>query len=124
MVPASAGDWKWSVVVGACGCIGCRESGLSPGKEITCARYTVTIITRGTIRRWQHCSVIQDAADAGLSRCGRAHGGMINKVQQHAPTPPLHSHDHNQESPAAVSYTHLRAHETPEHLVCRLLLEK
>ena len=22
------------------------------------------------------------------------------------------------------SYTHLRAHETPEHLVCRLLLEK
>eukprot|EP00658_Telonema_sp_P-2_P035379 TRINITY_DN2573_c0_g1_i10.p1 TRINITY_DN2573_c0_g1~~TRINITY_DN2573_c0_g1_i10.p1 ORF type:complete len:163 (+),score=20.27 TRINITY_DN2573_c0_g1_i10:147-635(+) len=27
-------------------------------------------------------------------------------------------------SPEAVSYTHLRAHETPEHLVCRLLLEK
>ena len=27
-------------------------------------------------------------------------------------------------SPASVSYTHLRAHETPEHLVCRLLLEK
>ena len=26
--------------------------------------------------------------------------------------------------PIAVSYTHLRAHETPEHLVCRLLLEK
>src|SRR5678816_4760369 len=25
---------------------------------------------------------------------------------------------------AAVSYTHLRAHETPEQLVCRLLLEK
>ena len=27
-------------------------------------------------------------------------------------------------TPHAVSYTHLRAHETPEHLVCRLLLEK
>src|SRR5678816_2389834 len=26
-------------------------------------------------------------------------------------------------SSLAVSYTHLRAHETPEHLVCRLLLE-
>ena len=26
--------------------------------------------------------------------------------------------------PASVSYTHLRAHETPEHHVCRLLLEK
>src|SRR5678816_4863227 len=24
---------------------------------------------------------------------------------------------------ASVYYTHLRAHETPEHLVCRLLLE-
>src|SRR5678816_4300141 len=24
----------------------------------------------------------------------------------------------------SISYTHLRAHETPEHLVCRLLLEK
>eukprot|EP00658_Telonema_sp_P-2_P037804 TRINITY_DN27176_c0_g1_i1.p1 TRINITY_DN27176_c0_g1~~TRINITY_DN27176_c0_g1_i1.p1 ORF type:complete len:143 (+),score=40.73 TRINITY_DN27176_c0_g1_i1:1-429(+) len=29
-----------------------------------------------------------------------------------------------QGSTYAVSYTHLRAHETPEHLVCRLLLEK
>src|SRR5678815_4473154 len=28
------------------------------------------------------------------------------------------------ELPEPVSYTHLRAHETPEHLVCRLLLEK
>eukprot|EP00658_Telonema_sp_P-2_P037407 TRINITY_DN2690_c0_g3_i1.p1 TRINITY_DN2690_c0_g3~~TRINITY_DN2690_c0_g3_i1.p1 ORF type:complete len:398 (+),score=76.34 TRINITY_DN2690_c0_g3_i1:123-1316(+) len=27
-------------------------------------------------------------------------------------------------APVPVSYTHLRAHETPEHLVCRLLLEK
>ena len=26
--------------------------------------------------------------------------------------------------PYPVSYTHLRAHETPEHLVCRLLLDK
>ena len=28
------------------------------------------------------------------------------------------------DSTMTVSYTHLRAHETPEHLVCRLLLEK
>src|SRR5678816_1851640 len=27
-----------------------------------------------------------------------------------------------QRQTVAVSYTHLRAHETPEHLVCRLLL--
>ena len=29
----------------------------------------------------------------------------------------------NHERDEPVSYTHLRAHETPEHLVCRLLLE-
>eukprot|EP00658_Telonema_sp_P-2_P047119 TRINITY_DN3566_c0_g1_i2.p1 TRINITY_DN3566_c0_g1~~TRINITY_DN3566_c0_g1_i2.p1 ORF type:complete len:975 (+),score=316.30 TRINITY_DN3566_c0_g1_i2:221-3145(+) len=32
--------------------------------------------------------------------------------------------DEGKKSLAPVSYTHLRAHETPEHLVCRLLLEK
>ena len=32
--------------------------------------------------------------------------------------------DRAKEVCGAVSYTHLRAHETPEHLVCRLLLEK
>eukprot|EP00658_Telonema_sp_P-2_P009832 TRINITY_DN13662_c0_g1_i1.p1 TRINITY_DN13662_c0_g1~~TRINITY_DN13662_c0_g1_i1.p1 ORF type:complete len:143 (-),score=15.12 TRINITY_DN13662_c0_g1_i1:106-534(-) len=31
---------------------------------------------------------------------------------------------HTLYNPISVSYTHLRAHETPEHLVCRLLLEK
>ena len=30
----------------------------------------------------------------------------------------------NAEGVLPVSYTHLRAHETPEHLVCRLLIEK
>ena len=29
----------------------------------------------------------------------------------------------NNSEEVSVSYTHLRAHETPEHLVCRLLLE-
>eukprot|EP00658_Telonema_sp_P-2_P067684 TRINITY_DN56614_c0_g1_i1.p1 TRINITY_DN56614_c0_g1~~TRINITY_DN56614_c0_g1_i1.p1 ORF type:complete len:149 (+),score=26.56 TRINITY_DN56614_c0_g1_i1:408-854(+) len=38
------------------------------------------------------------------------------KIWRHA-EPPI-------QEPGAVSYTHLRAHETPEHLVCRLLLEK
>eukprot|EP00658_Telonema_sp_P-2_P063702 TRINITY_DN52481_c0_g1_i1.p1 TRINITY_DN52481_c0_g1~~TRINITY_DN52481_c0_g1_i1.p1 ORF type:complete len:138 (+),score=32.82 TRINITY_DN52481_c0_g1_i1:156-569(+) len=35
-----------------------------------------------------------------------------------------HAHMGGTESSSPVSYTHLRAHETPEHLVCRLLLEK
>eukprot|EP00658_Telonema_sp_P-2_P041413 TRINITY_DN29613_c0_g1_i1.p1 TRINITY_DN29613_c0_g1~~TRINITY_DN29613_c0_g1_i1.p1 ORF type:complete len:139 (+),score=31.94 TRINITY_DN29613_c0_g1_i1:176-592(+) len=35
-----------------------------------------------------------------------------------------HTHTSATIDSMAVSYTHLRAHETPEHLVCRLLLEK
>src|SRR5678816_528147 len=38
---------------------------------------------------------------------------VMSKLMVKAPAPII-----------AVSYTHLRAHETPEHLVCRLLLEK
>eukprot|EP00658_Telonema_sp_P-2_P067456 TRINITY_DN5637_c0_g1_i1.p1 TRINITY_DN5637_c0_g1~~TRINITY_DN5637_c0_g1_i1.p1 ORF type:complete len:387 (-),score=99.14 TRINITY_DN5637_c0_g1_i1:62-1222(-) len=37
---------------------------------------------------------------------------------------PLNKYNERQGIIDAVSYTHLRAHETPEHLVCRLLLEK
>src|SRR5678815_1532619 len=32
-----------------------------------------------------------------------------------------HWYPASSETPGTVSYTHLRAHETPEHLVCRLL---
>ena len=39
-------------------------------------------------------------------------------------TPVLLRMDENEEYEMAVSYTHLRAHETDSYLVCRLLLEK
>eukprot|EP00658_Telonema_sp_P-2_P059347 TRINITY_DN48208_c0_g1_i1.p1 TRINITY_DN48208_c0_g1~~TRINITY_DN48208_c0_g1_i1.p1 ORF type:complete len:109 (+),score=12.94 TRINITY_DN48208_c0_g1_i1:68-394(+) len=38
--------------------------------------------------------------------------------------PPAPSREALSTTVTTVSYTHLRAHETPEHLVCRLLLEK
>src|SRR5680860_1006811 len=37
---------------------------------------------------------------------------------------PAHTHELGTLSWEAVSYTHLRAHETDSYLVCRLLLEK
>eukprot|EP00658_Telonema_sp_P-2_P003753 TRINITY_DN11407_c0_g1_i11.p1 TRINITY_DN11407_c0_g1~~TRINITY_DN11407_c0_g1_i11.p1 ORF type:complete len:163 (+),score=40.82 TRINITY_DN11407_c0_g1_i11:117-605(+) len=40
------------------------------------------------------------------------------------PTPDQTKEGANRAVSPPVSYTHLRAHETPEHLVCRLLLEK
>src|SRR5678815_5403140 len=39
------------------------------------------------------------------------------------PTARTRSSEWRRPEGTAVSYTHLRAHETPEHLVCRLLLE-
>ena len=48
-----------------------------------------------------------------------AGAGDIGDVRVH-----LAGEDREVLQPVPVSYTHLRAHETPEHLVCRLLLEK
>ena len=45
------------------------------------------------------------------------------QVDASKPTALIYAH-YDVQPPDPVSYTHLRAHETPEHLVCRLLLEK
>src|SRR5674536_375867 len=52
---------------------------------------------------WRHRG---RASDAG----SKDPGGAADRRRERPP------------GPGAVSYTHLRAHETPEHLVCRLLL--
>src|SRR5665254_3134 len=74
-----------------------------------------------------------------LKAIGRAFGkpssSIYNQVAPHGGIRPasrrrsrlaltLSEREEISRSIAAVSYTHLRAHETPEHLVCRLLLEK
>eukprot|EP00658_Telonema_sp_P-2_P018998 TRINITY_DN17442_c0_g1_i1.p1 TRINITY_DN17442_c0_g1~~TRINITY_DN17442_c0_g1_i1.p1 ORF type:complete len:194 (-),score=41.61 TRINITY_DN17442_c0_g1_i1:52-633(-) len=54
--------------------------------------------------------------------------GVVVRVLDRIPlstTPDISVHLHQPKAgKLPVSYTHLRAHETPEHLVCRLLLEK
>eukprot|EP00658_Telonema_sp_P-2_P040566 TRINITY_DN29004_c0_g1_i3.p2 TRINITY_DN29004_c0_g1~~TRINITY_DN29004_c0_g1_i3.p2 ORF type:complete len:110 (-),score=25.66 TRINITY_DN29004_c0_g1_i3:93-422(-) len=54
------------------------------------------------------------ASSAALSGASHPGGGPRTIVPSFSPYSAL----------IPVSYTHLRAHETPEHLVCRLLLEK
>src|SRR5678815_6093202 len=51
--------------------------------------------------------------------------GPLNESQKITFAKSAISSDQNSEARKymPVSYTHLRAHETPEHLVCRLLLE-
>src|SRR5678815_1171642 len=87
-----------------------------------------------------HCSIFGDTRRSGFSRPIRFRSpswsidglrnasGASSKDNSRMPRPlfirlasvPASQYD----APLAVSYTHLRAHETPEHLVCRLLLEK
>ena len=55
------------------------------------------------------------------------HRGIGILAQGREPCPTLARRDHNAvlaREAIAVSYTHLRAHETVLDLVCRLLLEK
>src|SRR5674536_141301 len=65
------------------------------------------------LRRWD--AHIQDTLNArsDMAACGYLLGRGLAECYW--------AHDWDA-VPAAVSYTHLRAHETPEHLVCRILL--
>ena len=59
-----------------------------------------------------------DARDTGFS------DSKFNFVITSPPYINVFNYHQQFRSSSAVSYTHLRAHETPEHLVCRLLLAK
>src|SRR5665811_2641534 len=58
-----------------------------------------------------------------LCNCSTQHLLIFGDEAAHPHVPEL-GLDAGRNTPAAVSYTHLRAHETVLDLVCRLLLEK
>src|SRR5678816_1064782 len=62
---------------------------------------------------------IKDAIPRGRVKKGEIHKAVI--VRTAAPIRRDDGSIIRFDRNAAVSYTHLRAHETPEHLVCRLL---
>ena len=64
---------------------------------------------------------LQEAIGLGLV-LGVLHG-LLAPVAKAVPVVPNFTQG-SMTSHTAVSYTHLRAHETSLHLVCRLLLEK
>src|SRR5678816_4677626 len=66
----------------------------------------------------------RDRCDTGSYRSAGAHVASGMEVA-HCRSAAPHCRTHPRARRCCpVSYTHLRAHETPEHLVCRLLLEK
>src|SRR5678816_3427523 len=88
-------------------------------------------------RRWGRTASCLRAGSAALDLVAvmRAELGSLDRVARVVEvqgflnaTPEFEDHakvlDGCSDLLVAVSYTHLRAHETPEHLVCRLLLEK
>eukprot|EP00658_Telonema_sp_P-2_P023717 TRINITY_DN19508_c0_g3_i2.p2 TRINITY_DN19508_c0_g3~~TRINITY_DN19508_c0_g3_i2.p2 ORF type:complete len:202 (+),score=72.91 TRINITY_DN19508_c0_g3_i2:378-983(+) len=76
------------------------------------------ILKRMQIRRLPCCdTLVQHGLKALVKAYQSAHQLVVVSAQQHTHFPETAAAD-------PVSYTHLRAHETPEHLVCRLLLEK
>src|SRR5678815_2715836 len=84
-------------------------------------------VTHDDLREWHTRSPRLDAPPNALWRQAVL-DGAIDRVDE-----PRHRlgdrfadrwAEYGEDRGGAVSYTHLRAHETPEHLVCRLLLEK
>src|SRR5678815_2673607 len=69
-------------------------------------------ISKATLYRYLH-----EYQEGGVERLKELHWHRQESALVHQRTT-LEEHFR-----APVSYTHLRAHETPEHLVCRLLLE-
>src|SRR5678816_1735068 len=63
---------------------------------------------------WANWETFRDLEDRGLTMYGQMTAGSWIYIGTQGIL----------QGTYAVSYTHLRAHETPEHLVCRLLLEK
>src|SRR5678815_1279411 len=73
--------------------------------------------TRGAVSANEFCV---DVSNSRLVRCGASFFPATSVLWNSLPSSVFPT----QFNLPPVSYTHLRAHETPEHLVCRLLLEK
>src|SRR5450759_5435928 len=91
------------------------SSGSPTVKNAACGSRSVTFCAQRTSRRTT-VAVLMTRLPPTAGRSPRDWVGAL-PAQAGQPAPPA-------PSPAAVSYTHLRAHETRHDLVCRLLLEK
>src|SRR5678809_1664005 len=70
--------------------------------------------------------LLEGGLAGGRTGCRTLDNAMVvaRKVKKHSPHLALRGVEGFEGIIAAVSYTHLRAHETGRNLVCRLLLEK
>src|SRR5678815_5826800 len=105
----SVGSSPWAKVLGSDGTCHCRGCS-SPSFEETCAT------SSSKPRSWRRSARPREPAP-----CGDALVVPAQQVVQHHLVESWRRADHPVDvhvRVAPVSYTHLRAHETPEHLVC------
>eukprot|EP00658_Telonema_sp_P-2_P002463 TRINITY_DN1092_c0_g1_i18.p2 TRINITY_DN1092_c0_g1~~TRINITY_DN1092_c0_g1_i18.p2 ORF type:complete len:141 (-),score=58.13 TRINITY_DN1092_c0_g1_i18:42-464(-) len=104
-------------LVMACACVAMGERGIVPTQEAEAAAATAKklqqLSTAEELKASKAVEKTKEYEQEALT-AEKAAAGQQQKLQNAA----------DKMNDMAVSYTHLRAHETPEHLVCRLLLEK
>eukprot|EP00658_Telonema_sp_P-2_P035328 TRINITY_DN2570_c0_g1_i1.p1 TRINITY_DN2570_c0_g1~~TRINITY_DN2570_c0_g1_i1.p1 ORF type:complete len:116 (+),score=49.29 TRINITY_DN2570_c0_g1_i1:258-605(+) len=88
------------------------------GKNSECVKVVVRCRPMNSKEKQQECGRIVEM-DPTLGQVA-----VQNPKADADETPKTFTLDAVYDWDSPVSYTHLRAHETPEHLVCRLLLEK
>ena len=101
---------------------------MASGKEIT-GKIKSVENTKKVTSALEMVSASKIRKSQDLMNATRPYARMMRRIIGHlGKANPEYRHpftiEHTGEVKKAVSYTHLRAHETPEHLVCRLLLEK
>src|SRR5678815_1549476 len=92
-----------------------------------CASSTNAIMEASNLIRLGKADVIlTGGAESVISEAGVGGFNAMKALSERNDDPKTASrpYDKDRDGFVTVSYTHLRAHETPEHIVCRLLLEK
>eukprot|EP00658_Telonema_sp_P-2_P014734 TRINITY_DN1561_c0_g1_i12.p1 TRINITY_DN1561_c0_g1~~TRINITY_DN1561_c0_g1_i12.p1 ORF type:complete len:138 (+),score=30.74 TRINITY_DN1561_c0_g1_i12:537-950(+) len=91
------------------------SSSSSPSSPSSCPHHAGSFTTAG----WSSATMCTGRSSWSGGACGSS------SAMHHPSHATITTHEVRiLRSRTPVSYTHLRAHETPEHLVCRLLLEK
>eukprot|EP00658_Telonema_sp_P-2_P072288 TRINITY_DN61444_c0_g1_i1.p1 TRINITY_DN61444_c0_g1~~TRINITY_DN61444_c0_g1_i1.p1 ORF type:complete len:162 (+),score=75.32 TRINITY_DN61444_c0_g1_i1:199-684(+) len=89
---------------------------------------SIANLKRGIVKdEWYLLQRSKTNAELHVRICALDFGDIPSEAETAAAAPQGQQSPPQQQQhqyPPPVSYTHLRAHETPEHLVCRLLLEK
>eukprot|EP00658_Telonema_sp_P-2_P079214 TRINITY_DN7596_c0_g1_i10.p1 TRINITY_DN7596_c0_g1~~TRINITY_DN7596_c0_g1_i10.p1 ORF type:complete len:264 (-),score=36.86 TRINITY_DN7596_c0_g1_i10:113-904(-) len=99
-------------------------TGEVPASLSSCSKLTHFAADHNSLTSWSSHGLCELIYLGNLSKCDLSEQSTFDSDLSLACPLPACADKCQASCQAPVSYTHLRAHETPEHLVCRLLLEK